>query len=74
LLLAQVFLLFLNAIAILNRKRFLSKFGLDDVTLANDETSAKGKFVRAYQAASFGNVFIAFFNIAAIVGEILMGS
>ncbi|KAG7356078.1 Yos1-like protein [Nitzschia inconspicua] len=70
----KVGLLLINSIAILNRKRFLSKLGMDDLSIANDETAGlKGKFAGALQAASYLKLFIALGNVIAIVLEIFIG-
>jgi len=73
---AQAGLLFTNAIMILHRKRFLSKYGLDDVNNMGCNPSERPFQVQAIgllQAVHYLKIPVIMANVVAIVFELLLG-
>lgn len=69
-------LLCTNAITILHRKRFLSKYGLDDVNNMGCDPSEKPLQVQAIgllQAVSYLKVPLIATNVVTMVFELLLG-
>ena len=72
----QAGLLFTNSIMILHRKRFLSKYGLDDVNNMGCNPSERPFQVQAIgllQAVHYLKIPVIMANIVAIVFELLLG-
>lgn len=72
----QAGLLFTNSIMILHRKRFLSKYGLDDVNNMGCNPSERPFQVQAIgllQAVHYLKIPVIMANIVAIIFELLLG-
>lgn len=72
----QAGLLFTNSIMILHRKRFLSKYGLDDVNNMGCNPSDRPFQVQAIgllQAVHYLKIPVIMANIVAIIFELLLG-
>jgi len=69
-------LLMINSVMILNRKRFLSKYGLDDLNnmqAHGGNNPLKAQFVGLLHAVQYLKVPVIIANIFTIIFEILLG-
>lgn len=74
----QAGLLLVNSILILNRRRFLSKYGLDDLNHiqgsgAGDNVPLRAQIVGLLHAVQYLKVPVIVCNIVTIVFEMLLG-
>ncbi|EKU22581.1 hypothetical protein NGA_0459200 [Nannochloropsis gaditana CCMP526] len=65
-------LLFTNGVAVLHRKRFLRKYGLDVAEVA-DTTSIRNQVVGLLNAVQYLKVPLIALNIVTVVIELLFG-
>ncbi|GAB5033661.1 immediate early response 3-interacting protein 1-like [Nannochloropsis oceanica] len=65
-------LLFINGVAVLHRKRFLRKYGLD-VAESSDATSIKTQIIGLLNAIQYLKVPLITLNIATVMVELLFG-
>jgi immediate early response 3-interacting protein 1 len=63
-----------NSVIILNRQRFLAKYGMDNVASSNvGESGMKGSIAGLVHASSYLKVPMIFGNLLVIVVELLLG-
>jgi immediate early response 3-interacting protein 1 len=65
-----------NSVLILNRRRFLAKYGLDDISKLGGDVSSRSlqvQFIGFLQAVQYLKVPIVIANILVIIIELILG-